>query len=367
MPDRLLLRVMSILIWTVGSLIVLDATIGVVFRAPADPAHATNLERYFDYGRSIEGKLRRLVGSSPNQDAPIVKAGWLDGCDVPTLPQPGKIAFDVYGMSFSDRVADALETLDPRFSGNRFGGPAAPPNHSYACFVRRVDLGLERAPIQVLGVLASAIPRMDTLGGLTTSFEEPMPFTYPRYSLTAERRLVERSSSIRSEADLHATLSDATKWQTFLSELSTGDVFYSRELFKADVFDHSVLARMIRRAWAQRSFRVRLARLRPDDNFSGSPDIAPVLVNILLDFAAKSRAMKQLPIVILFEDRGFGTDLSAIVAPALRAHQIAFIATSTIAAPTDASNFLSDGHFTPTVDRKIAQAVLKLLEPIREV
>ena len=115
---------------------------------------------------------------------------------------------------------------------------------------------------------------------------------------------------------------------------------------------------MIRRAWAQRSFRIRIAELRPDDNFSGSPDIAPVLINILLDFAAKARAAKQLPIVILFENKDYGTALSATAAPALIANRIDFVATSTISSPTDPSNFLNDGHFTAAVNDKIARAVL---------
>ena len=357
---RLLRRVLSILLWTIGVLILMDATVGFVFRAPAAPGRAT-MQRYFDYGRSIEGKLRRNVGSSPDQDAEIMRAGWLNDCDVPTFSRPGKLIFDIYGMSFSNHIADHLERLDPRLAGQRFAGPAAPPNHSYTCFLRRARMGLDRAPIQILGILASSIPRMETLSGLTTSFEAPQPFTYPRYSLTPDGRLAARWSSIKSQEDLRAALSDSAKWRTFLNELATDDAFYVQSLVKADIFDHSVLARMIRRAWAQRSFRNRTASLRPENGFSGASDIAPVLVAMLLDFAATTRAAGQQPIVILFEDRGYGTALSTIVAPALRANRIDFVASSAIASPTDSGNFLGDGHFVPAVEEKIAQAVLNLL------
>ena len=81
----------------------------------------------------------------------------------------------------------------------------------------------------------------------------------------------------------------------------------------------------------------------------------------MLDFAANARAAGQHPIVILFEDKGFGTALSAIAAPALRANQIDFVATSAVASPNDSGNFLSDGHFIPAVEEKIARAVLVLL------
>ena len=84
----------------------------------------------------------------------------------------------------------------PDLPSHSFGGPAAPANHSYACFVRRVEAKRDRAPIQILAMLASSIPRMETISGLTTSFEGPEPFTYPRYSLAPDGRLVGYSPSI---------------------------------------------------------------------------------------------------------------------------------------------------------------------------
>ena len=144
---RRLRRVLSIVLWTIGALIIIDLAIGFIFRVSADPARATSLHRYFEYGRSIEGKLRRYVGSSPDEDAMIMRAGWLGDCDVRTIAIPGKLMFDIYGMSFSNNVADRLEKLAPNLASQRFAGPAAPPNHSYACFARRARMGLDRAPI----------------------------------------------------------------------------------------------------------------------------------------------------------------------------------------------------------------------------
>jgi hypothetical protein len=354
-------RVLLTLLWTIGTLIVMDAVIGFAFRMPAESARATSLQRYFDYGRSIEGKLRRYVGSSPDQDAMIVRAGWLSDCDFPTLVRPGKRMFDIYGMSFSDNIADHLEQLDSNLAGQRFAGPGAPPNHSYACFIRRAQSRVALAPIQILGVLASSIPRMETLSGLTTSFEQPQPFTYPRYFMGLEGRLVDHSSSIKSREDLRAALSNQGKWRAFLDELSSNDAFYVQRIVQADIFDHSVIARMIRRAFGQRTLRMRIAALKPEAGFLGAPGIAPVLDTMLVDFAARSRAAGLRPIVILFEDRGFGTALSAIAAPVLRANRIDFVATSSIASPNDSANFIADGHFTPLVEERIARAVLALL------
>ncbi len=354
---------LCILLWTTATLILLDAAIGFTFRTPADPLQApSSLQAYFDYGRSIEGKLRREIGTRPENDAPILKAGWLaEECRISTETPPGKLGFDIYGMSFSNRIADEMERLDPGLAGQRFSGPAAPPNHSYACFVRRFEAGEERAPIQILGILASSIQRMETISGLTTSFESPQPYTYPRYSLSPDGRLVPFMPSITSQNDLRAALAAPAKWRVFLGELEKNDVFYVPQIFQADAFDHSVLARMIRRAWGQRALRNRTAALRAADGFAGAPSIRSVLPAMIIDFAQKAGAAGQRPIVILIEDHGYGTALSVLARPTLLANQIEFIATSTIASPDDTGNFVADGHFVPAVDRKIARAVLNLL------
>jgi hypothetical protein len=350
-------------LWTIGALILSDVAVGFAFRPPLDPLRASSsLQAYFDYGRSIEGKLRREVGSTPEQDAAIVKAGWIaNECDIATPRSPGKLTFDIYGMSFSNQIADQMVRADPNLASQGFAGPAAPPNHSYACFVHRVEANLDRASIQILGVLASSIPRMETISGLSTSFESPQPFTYPRYSLSLNGHLVGYSPSINTEEDLRAALANPVKWRTFLNELATNDSFYAPRVFQADVFDHSVLGRMIRRAWGQRVLRARTAALRATNGFSGAPDIAPVFRAMLIDFANRARTAGERPIVILIEDRGYGGSLSAIAAPALRANQIDFITTSQIVSPDDPGNFLSDGHFTPVANEKIAHAVLDLL------
>ena len=120
-------------------------------------------------------------------------------------------------MSFSGQIADQMVRLDRGLASQSFGGPAAPLNHSYACFVRRIEAKRYRESIQILGILASSIPRMETISGLTTSFEAPEPFTYPRYSLTPNGHLMGYMPSITSEEDLRGALANPMKWQVFLN------------------------------------------------------------------------------------------------------------------------------------------------------
>jgi hypothetical protein len=357
---RLRRRAFSIILWTLTASIAIDAVVGLVFRLPADVRNqGSALQNYFDYGRSIEGKLRRLVGRTSAGDAPIVGAGWLlHECDEERTLPPDKSGFDMYGMSFTSKIADQMERLDPGIAIRRFGGPGAPPNHSYACFLRRFEANRALAPVQILGVLASSVRRMETISGLTTSFEGPAPFTYPRYSLAKSGKLEGHMPAIMSEDDLRSSLADPQKWREFEADLAANDYFYSRSTFKSDFFDYSVMARMIRRAWGQRVVNDRTSALRPTEEFSGGPDIIPVLRAILIDFARKARERGTRPFVILIEDRGYGGTVSAPTTPTLASNGIEFISTSTIVAPSDSSNFVADGHFTSTAFATIAQAVL---------
>ncbi|MBV8405219.1 MAG: hypothetical protein JO203_13600 [Gammaproteobacteria bacterium] len=319
------------------------------------------MQRYFDYGRSIEGKLRRMVGRTPAQDAAIVATGWLsEECDVDTRESPGKLVFDIYGMSFTNQIAARMEASDPRLASQRFGGPAAPPSHSYACFARRVGRR-HLAPVQIIGVLASSVPRMQTLSGLTTSFEVPEPFTYPRYSLGSAGRLQAEMPAITSRSELRAALADPPLWQAFVAQLRHDDGFYAEDVFRADIFDHSVLGRLLRRAWGQRTIRNRTDALRPQQDFAGAPDLVATLRAMLLDFSEQARTAGSRPVVILLEDRGYGRTLAAMLTETLRENSIDFVATSAIVPTSDSANFLPDGHFTPPANEKIAAAVLAVL------
>src|SRR4051812_8768728 len=69
----------SVSAWIVVFLIAIDITLNVSFAFPTDlHVRPSRLQDYFDHGRSIEGKIRRMVGPTDETSAPIVEAGWLD-------------------------------------------------------------------------------------------------------------------------------------------------------------------------------------------------------------------------------------------------------------------------------------------------
>src|SRR3954467_12731597 len=100
-------QAISVVAWTLLFLFVLDAALNVLFRFPTNPAqYPTSLQQYFEYGRSVDGKLNPLVGPTAPTRAPIAHAGWLEGNPAlvpPPAASPGKIGARFYGMSFSQR------------------------------------------------------------------------------------------------------------------------------------------------------------------------------------------------------------------------------------------------------------------------
>jgi hypothetical protein len=352
---------METCLWTVAALVILDVAVQRVFPMPADVGRPPGaLAQYFDYGRSIEGKLDRSVGRTDADSTPIVVAGWIDReCRrTPPLPSAGHSGVTIYGMSFSNHIADQLEELDPALAITRYAGPGAPPNHSYACFQSVNAAGRDPNPIQIFGVLASSIPRLLTLGGLTTSFEAPAPFSYPRYRLAAGR-LVAEQPVVRSPEDLR----EPAKWASYRTQLATDDAFYDLWQMSQSWADHSVVLRMLRRSYAQAELGRRTNRLvNNGKDYVDNPEIGPALTTMLMQFAITSRADGKLPIVILFQDRGSGVDsLYRLVGPALIEAGVPVVSSHVIAPVTDPKNFISDGHFTPTADRLIAEQTLQAI------
>jgi hypothetical protein len=353
--------ILSICGWTTAFLLLFDATAGGVFAVPHDPRRQPpSLANYFDYGRSVSGKLERLVGTDDARSAPIVLAGWIDRECIrpPRAAPPGGVGVTVYGMSFTQHVAGAMHVLDPRIRPTNYAGPGAPLSHSVACADAVREAGRDPNRIRVVGVLGSSLDRLLTLGGLTTSFEAPMPFTFPRYRLAAEGNLTVEQPLIHGPEGLR----DPKQREAYFRQLAAGDLFYDRWQMEADPVDYSVVGRMLRRAWAQSEAQRRLTRNVLPDGRHLAPEVAEIAGRLLLRFAQSARSEGAMPIVLLLADQTGAPDmLDRSLAPLLEKHRIAFVSSRAIAPNDDPGNFTADGHFTPDIDRRLARRVLQLI------
>jgi hypothetical protein len=360
-------RIRGILVvgaWMIATLAAADVAINVLFPAPSDPnVRPSKLRAYFEYGRSIEGKLARLVGTNDATAAQIAHAGWLStppGPEQPIRRRPGSDLFVAsYGMSFSEQVGTALVKLEPKVTTRFWGGPSAPPNCAYAYYL--ADRGRHSADAVILGILSNRVAAMESTSGMNNSFEGPAPYTYPSFIPDGAGGLIKIEPTLRTLDQLRAALADSNSRRALLDEMRQYDAYYAAYLFDQTVFDYSALARIVRRALAHRNDRSIESRSHTDVGFVAESFAATALRLMVKEFAASARYDEKLPVVLLLHTRGYSDHLFAALADVLAADDIPYVSTHAICPANDPSNYIGDGHFTEEANGRIARALADLL------
>lgn len=337
-----------------------------------------SLVRYFDYGRSVPGKLARWE-AAPDRPGNLYDVAWRDaalarsaqefaaetaaggagggsGSGSGDGPGDGPVIRS-YGMSFVDNIIAQALALRPDLSWDGMAGPAAPPNFTYALF--EDDRANRRAgDVVVLGILSSAVPAMAALSNRTWAFEQPAPFTYPIYRPEGAAGLRRVDPLVVSAAAQRALSGDAAARAQWQAQLRREDLFHGPRAFAWPWLDVSPFARLLRRSLAT----AHVARVNRRILREGAYPHAETLRRMIAEFAATARADGQIPLVMLVQTRDpRDADLLAIAGPLLAREGIAYLATAELFDPSDPMGFLADGHYTPAVDRIFARAFLNRL------
>ena len=350
---------LRVALWMIVWLVMIDMGVNLAFRPKTNARQATGLQRYFEYGRSVEGKLKIAVFGTPG-DAPILSAGWIDDKtlrDVPTaIPLGSDISITVYGQSFAFNASREAARMDGRIALRAIGGPGAPPNHSYAAY--KADTPNRKSDVVVFGILSSAVPLMGSMSGLVWLFENPAPFTFPRYRLSGDQ-LREELPTILSEAAFRDAFSRRSpEWQQFKAQLRNSDRGYDRFIFEDTIADNSSAVRLMRRGWVAHSQAYEHGVYSPAAGFNSDSDDIRVLKAMLVDMARQSQARKEHLIVLLIQARGQGAQLNAVLADTLNQSGIDYISTHTLFSSNDPANFVTDGHYTDSANHLLAEALL---------
>lgn len=344
----------------VSVLIAFDLLAGALASVPADAREPSGeLQRYLNYGESIEAKLDRAVGGPGEEAIGVVRSGWVPTELYPPGPdwQEGGTRVAVYGMSFARRIAYEMKDLDPTLATVRRSGPAAPLSHSYALI--EADPVRPEADLVVLGILSSSIPYLQALSGLGFTLENPAPYTFPKFILS-KGELVRRDPVIRSRDEFFAAYRDRSpRWQEHLAELRRHDAYWDSFLFEHSIADRSVLAKFVRRAWSARNIdRRRAAVYSAESGYDvDHPSIAavPLLLRSIRDMCLRDG--QQLTVVLLHE-LGEPGHLARWLRPHLEGMGVEVISSTDFFSSLDASNFEPDGHYVPARDRELARAVI---------
>lgn len=351
---------MVVALWLIVWLALLDIGVNLAFGADRKPL-APGLQQYFEYGRSVEGKLAsKIAGIS---DSRILSSGWIEPEQLKTLPDRPRDGADllvaVYGQSFAMHAANGAAALDRGITLRAVGGPAAPPNHSYAAY--GADAPLRKADVVVFSVLSQAIGQMASMSGLIPMFENPAPFTYPRYRLKDDR-LVAELPVIRSEAqfrDSFARRSD--DWQRFKAQLRESDRGYDRVTFDETFADASSIVRLLRRGWVAHSGGYIDGVYVPGKGFDPDAEEVKVLRAMLVELSRQTRVRGERLVVLLLHTKGHGDHLHAALERTLKQAQIDYISTHSLFSANHPSNFVADGHYTKAANGLLSKALADML------
>jgi len=343
-------------------LFLVDVGINLLFPFPTkvNPT-PSNLTRYFDYGRSIEGKLNRMVQESAANSDAIIDSGWLDPESWENLPQAPQGDDDLlltgYGMSYSYDAMQALAEVDGNITMRDIGGPSAPPNHSWAAF--KADTQRQNADVVMIGILASSINRMNSLSGLSWTYEHPSPYTYPYYYLNQKNELAAIAPAITTADDfVDAFNRKDDNWQRLQTQMEQYDQAFDPFVFHHNLSDRSAIIRLIRRGWASRARSIGEKSLfTPESGFNPEAPEIKTLKAILTEFVTQVKDADQTPVILLLNNQGYGSSLYDVLAEHVNSLDALVVSTHEIVPAEDPKNFLGGSHFTPEANRKIGKVL----------
>ncbi|TFG93038.1 MAG: hypothetical protein E4H15_02275 [Syntrophobacterales bacterium] len=358
-------KLSTVLAWVIGYLLLMDVGINIILPYPKDPRNISpsELAQFFEYGRSVEGKLARMTRKTDNESAPILSTGWLEAPRVRTVTkgagEASRPKVTVYGMSHSVQLADDMARLDSSVMIRSFGAPGAVPSWSYSAYLS--DRQQYHSDVVVLAVMTIGIPFICTTAGTTNHFDSVWPYTYPRL-IQRDGRLESLPPPFLSLDGYRSYFFDPDRWATYVGWLKANDRFYDPVLYRKTIFDKSSLVRMLRRAYAYSSRRKKEAQVYDERNgFNRGSEEVKVLLSIVENFAEEARRDGSIPVIYIVNNLFTGSRLFDLLGNALIGHDISYLSSHGICAPDDPRNYLPDTHFTPQKNLELAGAMLEVI------
>ena len=352
-------------LWIIFYLIVLDIIINIVFKFPEDPAKTSPsfLQGYFEYGRSVEGKIDRFLNSSNDQSAPILGYGWLQDEKYASMPKKAvgnQTLVALYGMSHTKLLGEAMAKIDSNYGIRIMAGPGVPPGWSFAAW--RADMDSHEADVVILGMMTESIAYLSATSGSTSYFDLGHPYTFPRYRVE-NSVLKEIYPPFYSEEGFRDHLSNPVKWAIYKDWLKSNDDFYSPILFNKSLLDKSALFRVLRRAYAESFREKRIGRVHTKNGFNMSSEQIIALHKIVETFASEVRQRGKLPILYIVNNQGHGDHLYRALKPVIDKNNIQHLSTHVMCPPDDPRVFIGiNSHFTESKDIELAGEMVKIIE-----
>ncbi len=353
------------ILWIVFYLVIMDVAVNSIFKFPSEPgnAHPSFLEQYFEYGRSVEGKLDRMYGFKGAETMPILGYGWLQNENYELLPNkaPGnKSLIAIYGMSHAKLLGDAIKRIDSKYMIRDIIAPGAPVNWSFAAYI--ADKEKHEAKISILAVMTDSVPYISATAGTTCYFDMGHPYTFPRYFM--EKDLIkEIYPPFYTTEGFKKYFFNSEKWKEYRAWLNRNDKYYDILLFKRSMLDKSSLFRVLRRSYSETMKQNIIEKIYDKNGFNLKSEEVLALQGIVRSFAKNVRKKKGIPIIYIVNNENRGDHLYKALKKILEDYNIPFLSTHRICPPDDPRVYLgTNSHFTPDKDIELAKEMIRIIE-----
>ncbi len=353
------------MLWIFLYLILMDLIVNVIFKFPDNPQikAPTMMQEYFEYGRSIEGKFKKMAFAAKLQVNPTQGYGWLKGQQADSQPSKAgenQILVAVYGMSHTKYLGDAIANINSKYSIRSVCAPGAPIDWGYEAYV--LDKRKHSSEVIIWGIMTDTVPFIGATMGASIYFDLGHPYTFPRhYVENGEIKTLQPPFLSLEGFEEHRN--NRVKWSKYLKWLKDNDKFYNPLLFKENLLDNSAIVRVVRRAYAQTVYDSAFNRVYSKNEFiTESEEIKTLLMMVKL-FADNVRRHNKIPIIYIVNNRGRGDSLYRALKPTLDGEKIPFLSSHIICPPDDPKSFRpNDGHFAPERDIELAKEIIKIIE-----
>lgn len=317
------------------------------------------LHTYFDYGTSVESKLRVIAGEAHLAERHVFNAGWLDDIALPPSNEHYDLA--VYGMSFAHDLVLMLEQLRPSLKVRALYGPGAPLSHSYASY--REDAPKRRAQAVMIPVLSDGIPYLTSMTHDTVEPDHVQPMTWPRYEVQDGEPVLVAMPVLRSADALRRALSsDPALWQQHLDMLAAHDRYFSRFSYAADWTEHVAALRLVRRAFAHARTHDIRAHIKTQAGFVPDSEAAELARALLRRYIRDVLEAGELPVVVLFDAPGEPAWLQDLFGAVLAEARVPVIRSQDHCDAGHRENFNADGHYVAECVRAIGTQFIQVLD-----
>jgi hypothetical protein len=359
-------RIYFAILWIFIYLALIDIGVNVVIRYPKDPRNISppKLAQFFEYGRSVEGKLARMTRKTDEDSAPILSSGWILEPNIRYFSEVRDSdhhqTITVYGMSHSVLLAEDLAKVDESYVVRSCGAPGAVPSWAYAAYMS--DKERQHSDVVVLAVMTRGVPLTCTTSGITNHFDSVWPYTYPRY-FASDGTLISSPPPFLSLSGYREYFYDPQKWDEYEDWLSLNDKYYDPLLFRETILDNSSIVRLLRRAYAYSSRRSKDARVYNDrEGFNVRSEEIEILKSLIVSFSEDAKRSSSLPIIYIVNNVFMGDHLFKVLEPTLTSHEILYVSSHEICPPDDPTLFETNFHFIPAKNILLAKAMIDLIK-----